>query len=79
MPIVPPFPGPRATLSAFFPVAHRDREEGLRLDVRDGPYAFLPGPTGDPPSLRLTDRGLVHVDRFLLTLPYLAALDREKS
>ena len=50
MPIVPPFPGRRATLSAFFPVAHRDREEGLRLDICDGPYAFLPGPTGDPLS-----------------------------
>jgi len=29
--------------------------------------------------LRLTDHGLVGVDRFLLALPYLAALDREKS
>ena len=29
--------------------------------------------------LRLTDRGLVGVDRFHLVLPYLAALDREKS
>ena len=29
------------------------------------------------PSLRLTDRGLVDVDRFLVALPYLAALDRE--
>ena len=31
------------------------------------------------PSLRLTDRGLVDVDRFHLVPPYLAALDREKS
>ena len=29
--------------------------------------------------LRLTDRGLVGVDHFLLALPYSAALDREKS
>ena len=29
--------------------------------------------------LRLTDRGLVDTDRFLVALPYLAALDREKS
>jgi len=29
--------------------------------------------------LRLTDHGLVGVDHFLLALPYLAALDREKS
>ena len=78
MPIVPPFPGPRATLSAFFPVARRDREEGLRFGVcEDRTLSFLALQV--IPSLRLTDRGLVDVDRFLIALPYLAALDREKS
>jgi len=31
------------------------------------------------PFLRLTDPGLADVERFLAVLPYLAALDREKS
>jgi len=31
------------------------------------------------PCLRLTDPGLADVERFLAALPYLAALDREKS